>query len=96
MPTLHFRITARRPAIDRVVERLVDVDGIRRVDALTDVPQSTTDVPFRSRGVDAHAATETGGLQVEFDDASMQTVIQRLAEIEAREAGARLETVDRA
>jgi hypothetical protein len=94
MTVLRFRVTGTSTSIERVLERLADLDGVVRAEQVADLMPHLDDDDSSSAGLAENQGTDIGALEIEVEDDDGAVLVRRVAELEAREAGAMLELVD--
>jgi hypothetical protein len=94
MTVLRFRVTGTSTSIERVLERLADLDGVVRAEQVADLLPHLDDDDSSSAGLAENQGTDIGALEIEVEDDDGAVLVRRVAELEAREAGAVLELVD--
>jgi hypothetical protein len=94
MTVLRFRVTGTSTSIERVLERLADLDGVVRAEQVADLMPHLDDDDSSSAGLAENQGTDIGALEIEVEDDDGAVLVRRVAELEAREAGAVLELVD--
>lgn len=95
MTTLHFRVTGTTAAIERMLDRLADLEGVVRAEQVADLMPHLDDEDSSSAGLAENDGADVGALQIEVEDDGSAELVRRVAELEARESGAALELVDR-
>lgn len=95
MTILRFRVTGPTASIERVLDRLADLDGVVRAEQVADLMSHMDDDDSSSAGLAENEGADTGALEIEVEDDDGAELVRRVAELEAREAGAALELVDR-
>lgn len=94
MTVLRFRVTGTSTSIERMLERLADLDGVVRAEQVADLMPHLDDDDSSSAGLAENQGTDIGALEIEVEDDDGAVLVRRVAELEAREAGAVLELVD--
>lgn len=94
MTLLRFRITGSQEAQRQVLERLADIEGVQRADEVADLLPHMDDEDSSSAGLAENEHAQIGEIVVELDSDEVAGLVRRLAEVEAREAGAALEIID--
>lgn len=94
MTVLRFRVTGTSTSFERVLERLADLDGVVRAEQVADLMPHLDDDDSSSAGLAENQGTDIGALEIEVEDDDGAVLVRRVAELEAREAGAVLELVD--
>jgi hypothetical protein len=95
MTTLRFRVTGPAASIGRVLDRLSDLEGVTRAEQVADLMAHMDDDDSSSAGLAENEGSDTGALEIEVEDDATAELVRRVADIEASEAGAALELVDR-
>ena len=96
MAQLRLRITGPEGAVEKVSERIMDIEGVQRVAEVADLMPRMDDADSSSLGLAENAHGEVGELVIEFDDDdALTSLVRRQADTSARAAGAALEFIDR-
>lgn len=95
MSVLRFRVTGSPASIERVLDRLSDLDGVVRAEQVADLMPHLDDEDSSSAGLAENQGTGIAALEIEVEDDDGAVLVRRVAELEARETGAALELVDR-
>lgn len=94
MAILRFRITGSADARDQVIAQLEGVEQIERIEEVADMMPAMNDDDSSSAGLAENTAADVYAFEVEIDGDDDVDLVRRVAEVEAREAGAVLEIVD--
>jgi hypothetical protein len=95
MTILRFRVTGTAASIERVLDRLADLDGVVRAEQVADLMPHLDDDDSSSAGLAENEGADVGALEIEVEDDDGAELVRRVAELEARESGAALELVER-
>jgi hypothetical protein len=94
MALLRFRITGSTDARDHVIAQLEGIEQIERIEEVADMMPAMNDDDSSSAGLAENTAADVFAFEIEIEDGEDIGLIRRVAEVEAREAGAVLEFVE--
>jgi len=94
MAILRFRITGNADARDQVIARLEGIEQIERIEEVADMMPAMNDEDSSSAGLAENTTADVYAFEVEVERDDDVQLVRRVAEVEARDAGAVLEVVD--
>ena len=94
MALLRFRITGTSDARDQVVARLEGLESIERIEEVSDMMPALNDEDSSSAGLVENVAADAYAFELDVESDDDVDLVRRVAEVEAREAGALLEFFD--
>lgn len=95
MITLHCRLSGTSRALERIVDCLEGIEHVERIEEVADLMPRMDDEDSSSAGLAENSVSGVYALEIRVDNADGADLVRRLADVEAREAGAALEFVDR-
>lgn len=94
MAILRFRITGSPDARDQVISQLEGIEQIERIEEVADMMPAMNDDDSSSAGLAENTTADVYAFEVEIEREDDVDLVRRVAEVEAREAGAVLEIVE--
>lgn len=95
MIILRCRISGTHQTLERIVDCLEGIEQVDRVEEVADLLPRMNDEDSSSAGLAENSVGDAYALEIRVDNADDADLVRRLTEVEAREAGAALEFVDR-